>query len=224
MVRLCTWHQRLKLILAGCEGRQKQRWSWCVLGLSQRRRVLVYCWVVAGALPLMSPSSLQRTLPTALPSTSPSQNVPNNQALRADFARKDRQGLLRVSESEGPVQEAHVHIHSHYVFPFTILHTQPSVLFQRSATALCPERLEPAVTVFASLALSSRLGSASRVAGSTLRPSPGSHRLLPAVQTTTPGLPRARSPASPMSHTGFACESPTVSPIGLFSLSVTWEY
>lgn len=216
MVQLCTWHQRLKLILAGCEGRQKQRWSWCVLGLSQRRRVLVYCWIVAGALPLMSPSSLQRTLPTALPSTSPSQNVPNNQAPRADFAQKGRQGLLWVGESEGLVQEAHVHIHSHHFF-------SPSPFCTRSRLPSF-NVLEPAVTVFASLALSSRLGSASRVAGSTQRPSPGGHRLLPAVQTTTPVLSRARSPASPASHTGFACESPTVSPIGFFSLSVTWEY
>lgn len=62
-----------------------------------------YCWAVAGALSLISPSSLQRTLPTTLRSPSPLQNVPNNRAPRADLAQKSRQGLLRVSESSGLV-------------------------------------------------------------------------------------------------------------------------
>lgn len=128
VVRLCIWHQRQE---------QKQRWSWWVLGSSQRRRVLVYRWAVAGVLPLISLSSFQRTLPTALPSPSPLQKVPNNGAPRVDLAQKCRQCLLWGSKNSGLIQATScAYIHSHHVFPFTILPTQPSALFQRSAIYL----------------------------------------------------------------------------------------
>ena len=55
--------KRQELVLV--EGGERQGQS--RFRLSPRQRVLVYCWAVAGALPLILPSSLQKALTIAFP-------------------------------------------------------------------------------------------------------------------------------------------------------------
>lgn len=165
-----------------------------------------HCWAVAGALSLISPSSLQRTLPTALRSPSPSHNVPNNRAPRADLAPKCRQGLLRVSESSGLVQKAScaysftpcfsLHKSAHAAFcPFPTFHNPPVLWTPGTGGDVVSK---PSLKKFPA-----RL----RLAGSRLHPTPKSQETTDSSHpwgTTSPAVPRAGSPASPAPPTGIA--------------------
>lgn len=163
----------------------------------------VCCWAVGGALSLMSPSSLQRTLPTAFPSPSPSQNVPNSRAPRADLAQKCRQGLLRVSESSGLVQAASC---AYSFTPYFSLHKSAHAALCPPPTLHIPPVLWPpgtggdAVSKPALKNFPARL----RFAGTPYAQVLGGHRLLPAVRTTSPAVPRASTPASPALPVGIA--------------------
>lgn len=167
------------------------------MGSSQRRRVLVYRWAVAGVLPLISLSSFQRILPTALPSPSPLQKVPNNGAPRVDLAQKCRQCLLWGSKNSGLIQATScAYIHSHHVFPFTILPTQPSALFQRSATRLIlwvPGIRGDAVGRSGLKKFPARL----RLAGSGLHPTPKSQEATGSSQSCELQVPQFLSRALP---------------------------
>lgn len=174
---------------------------------------------------MISSGSLQRTLPTVLPSSSPSKNVPNSQVPRADLARKRGQGLLWVCESSGLVHAASC------AYSFTLYFSFPS----SAHTAFCPLstlRHPPPLGAPATRGDAvGRLGLKKfpvglRLAGSRLHPKPKSQaaagssqicelQVPPTLARALPPLPRP-PPASLLSQ-------PRVPPIGLSSLSVTWE-
>jgi hypothetical protein len=108
-------------------------------------------------------------------------------------------------------------LREHHIFPFSILHEQPSV---------CSLGKLSHTPSLAALGTGSDAISRPGPAPPHRQPVPpktqvpGSPRLLPVRRTTSPAIPRAHSPSFPALIVGRI----GVSPIGLFFLSVTWEY
>lgn len=128
---------------------------------------------------------------------------------RADLARKCRLGLLRISESSGDwTSRPRVHIHSHHVFPFPVLHTHAFCLLPTLRRPLflgAPATRGDAVGRPGLKKFPAGL----RLAGSQLHRTPKSQTATGSSQRCelqVPGSP-ARAPASPAPSTGEACES-----------------
>lgn len=196
------------------------------MGLSQRRRVPVYGWAVARALPVIPPSSLQRALSIALPSSFSSQNVPNSRVPRTDLARKLGQGLLRVSECLGLV---HAALRAYSFTPcFSFPNSAHTVFCTLATLRQTPPLGAPGIRDDAVVRPGLKEFPAGlRLAGRRLHPKPKSQAATGSSQRcelqVPPSFARALPPL-PHPTPGPPVSRPRVPPIGLSALSVAWEY